>query len=266
MKYTGQIRKMHSQLGDEVQYHLPIGDELVLMNDLIGKEIALTYQHQISCVKCGRDTVKSFNQGFCYPCFRDAPEAADWIIHPELSKAHLGIEDRDLAFEESVQLKPHVVYLSLTSGVKVGVTRDTQVPTRWIDQGAVKAIKLAETPNRYLAGMIEVSLKDHMADKTNWRKMLMNVYPDIDLIQMKNDTKNLLDAEYHQYISKTDEIIDIYFPVMDYPIKVKSIGFEKVPEYAGKLVGIKGQYLLFANDIVLNIRKHGGYVVSLAVN
>ena len=263
MQFTGQIRKMHTKLGDEVAYHLPIGDELIDMNQFIGSEIKLTYENRIECLKCGRKTVKSFNQGFCYPCFRDAPEAADWIIHPERSQAHLGIEDRDLEFEKSVQLKPHVVYLSLTSGMKVGVTRDTQVPTRWIDQGAVKAIKLAETPNRYLAGMIEVSLKDHMADKTNWRKMLMNVYPDIDLIQMKNETKSLLADEYHQYISKTDEVIDINFPVLDYPIKVKSIGFDKVPEYEGKLVGIKGQYLLFANGIVLNIRKHGGYVVTV---
>ncbi|MDB4534322.1 DUF2797 domain-containing protein [Vicingaceae bacterium] len=263
MIYTGQLRKMHTKLGAEVEYELPIGDELVNMNQFIGKEITLNYQHRIECVKCGRETVKSFNQGFCYPCFRDAPEAADWIIKPELSRAHLGIEDRDLEFEKSVQLKPHVVYLSLTSGMKVGVTRDTQVPTRWIDQGAVKAIKLAETPNRYLAGMIEVSLKDHMADKTNWRKMLMNVYPDVDLIEKKNETKELLDEEYHQYISKTDEIIDINFPVTDYPIKVKSIGFDKVPEFTGTLKGIKGQYLLFENGIVMNIRKHGGYIVSL---
>ncbi len=145
MIYTGQLRKMHTKLGEEVEYQLPIGENLVNMNQFIGNEITLTYQNRIECVKCGRETVKSFNQGFCYPCFRDAPEAADWIIKPELSRAHLGIEDRDLAYEESVQLKPHVVYLSLTSGMKVGVTRDTQVPTRWIVQGAVKAIKLAET-------------------------------------------------------------------------------------------------------------------------
>ena len=266
MQFTGQIRKMVTKLGDEVEYQLPLGEEMIDMNQFIGSEITLTYQNRIECLKCGRETVKSFNQGFCYPCFRDAPEAADWIIRPELSKAHLGIEDRDLAFEESVQLKPHVVYLSLTSGMKVGVTRDTQVPTRWIDQGAVKAIKLAETPNRYLAGMIEVSLKDHMADKTNWRKMLMNVYPDIDLIQMKKETKTLLDEEYHQYIAPDDDLVNINFPVLDYPIKVKSIGFDKVPEYTGKLVGIKGQYLLFANGIVLNIRKHGGYIISLNSN
>ncbi len=263
MKITGQLQKMHVKLDNEIQYQLPMGEELVHMNELIGKEITFNYEHRIECLKCGRETVKSFNQGFCYPCFRDAPEAADWIIHPERSQAHLGIEDRDLEFEKQVQLKPHVVYLSLTSGIKVGVTRDTQVPTRWIDQGAVKAIKLAETPNRYLAGMIEVSLKNHMADKTNWRKMLMNVYPDVDLIEEKQKTKTLLDEEYHQYITKSDKIIELNYPVLNYPVKVKSIGFDKVPEYTGKLVGIKGQYLFFENGIVLNIRKHGGYIVTL---
>jgi hypothetical protein len=263
MQFTGQIRKMHTKLDAEVEYHLPIGNELVNMNQFIGKEITLSYQSKIECIKCGRETVKSFNQGFCYPCFRDAPEAAEWFIHPEKSQAHLGIEDRDLAYEEEMQLKPHVVYLSLTSGMKVGVTRGTQVPSRWIDQGAVKAIKLAETPNRYLAGMIEVSLKDHMADKTNWRNMLMNIHPEIDLAAKKEETKALLDAEYHKYISESNEVVNINFPVLDYPVKVKSIGFDKVPEYTGTLKGIKGQYLLFANGIVLNIRKHGGYVVSL---
>jgi hypothetical protein len=265
MQFTGPIRKMYTYLGEEVEYKLPIGEDLIFMNQLIGKEISLNYQDQILCVKCGRETVKSFNQGFCYPCFRDAPEAADWIIHPEKSTAHLGIEDRDLEYEKSVQIQPHVVYLSLTSDIKVGITRGTQVPTRWIDQGAVKAIKLAETPNRYLAGMIEVSLKDHLTDKTNWRKMLMNIYPDIDLLAKKEEIKNLVANEYHQYFEGNNKIIDINFPVTDYPVKLKSIGFDKVPEYTGVLKGIKGQYLMFENGIVLNIRKHGGYVVELKV-
>lgn len=263
MNYEGQIRKMKAELGDEIIYHLPIGEDLVNMNELIGSTISLNYGHKILCVNCGRETVKSFNQGFCYPCFKNSPSAADWIIHPELSKAHLGIEDRDLEFEKSVQLQPHVVYLSLTSGIKVGITRGTQVPTRWIDQGAVKAIKLAETPNRYLAGMIEVSLKVHMADKTNWRQMLLNVYPDINLIEEKHKTSELIADEYQDYIVKEDKIIDLNYPVIQYPVKLTSIGFDKVPEYSGKLMGIKGQYLIFQNGVVMNIRKHEGYVVQL---
>lgn len=256
---------MQTELLDTVQYRLPIGDDMVYMNDLIGKEISLTYTNKIICVECGRETVKSFNQGFCYPCFKNSPAAADWIIHPELSKAHLGIEDRDLEFEKSVQLQPHIVYLSLTSGIKVGITRGTQIPTRWIDQGAVQAIKLAVTPNRYLAGMIEVSLKNHLADKTNWRQMLMNLHPDVDLISEKHKIKQLLSEEYHPYVLPEDEVININYPVLTYPIKLTSIGFDKVPEYSGKLTGIKGQYLYFENGIVLNVRTYSGYVVNLEI-
>lgn len=263
MKKTGTLLKMHSQLQDEVQYHLPVGEELVYLNELIGQTIKLTYENAIYCIKCGRKTVKSFNQGFCYPCFRDAPEAADWIINPEKSQAHLGIADRDLAYEQAVQLQPHIVYLSLTSGIKVGVTRHTQVPTRWIDQGASQAIKLAETPNRYLAGMIEVGLKNHMADKTNWQQMLKNLQPNIDLLAEKEKVKLLVDEAYHQYFDTENKVIQLNYPVENYPVKVTSIGFEKVPEYEGKLVGIKGQYLMFENGIVLNIRKYSGYLVQL---
>jgi hypothetical protein len=263
MNYTGPINKMHTALAEKVIYHLPIGDDLVNMNELIGTEISLKYTNQIICVNCGKTTVKSFNQGFCYPCFKNSPSAADWIIHPELSKAHLGIEDRDLEFEKSVQLKPHMVYLSLTSGIKVGITRESQIPTRWIDQGAVKAIILAITPNRYLAGMIEVSLKQHLADKTNWRQMLMNLNADVDLITEKNNIKKLLTDEYQPYILQENNITEINYPVLNYPIKVNSIGFDKVPEYVGKLTGIKGQYLYFENGIVLNIRTYSGYVVEL---
>jgi hypothetical protein len=255
MNYVGPINKMHTALAEKVIYHLPIGDDLVNMNELIGTEISLKYTNQIICVNCGRTTVKSFNQGFCYPCFKNSPSAADWIIHPELSKAHLGIED--------VQLKPHMVYLSLTSGIKVGITRESQIPTRWIDQGAVKAIILAQTPNRYLAGMIEVSLKQHLADKTNWRQMLMNLNADVDLIAEKNNIKKLLAEEYLPYVLSEDNITEINYPVLNYPIKLTSIGFEKVPEYTGKLTGIKGQYLYFENGIVLNIRTYSGYVIEL---
>ncbi len=168
-----------------------------------------------------------------------------------------------MKYEQAVQLQPHIVYLSLTSGIKVGVTRHTQVPTRWIDQGASQAIKLAETPNRYLAGMIEVGLKNHMADKTNWQQMLKNIQPNLDLIAEREKVKLWVDEAYHQYFDIENNIIHINYPVLNYPVKVTSIGFEKVPEYEGKLVGIKGQYLIFENGIVLNIRKYSGYLVQL---
>src|SRR3972149_10601342 len=171
MKITGQIIKMRAGLNDPVQYQLPIGDERIDMNALIGKRITLKYNNEIRCISCGRRTKTSFAQGFCYPCFISSPEVSECIIRPELCQAHNGI-GRDMEWERKHHLQEHFVYMAHTSGIKVGVTRSTQVPTRWIDQGASEAILFAKTPNRYLAGCIEVCLKKHVSDKTQWQRML----------------------------------------------------------------------------------------------
>jgi hypothetical protein len=254
---------MQSQPGDVVQYTLPLGDELINMNELVGKEISLEYKNQINCIKCGRVTKTSFAQGYCYPCFISAPETEECVLKPELCRAHEGIA-RDMSFAEEHCLIDHYVYLALSSGVKVGVTRYHQVPYRWIDQGAWKAIKLAITPNRYVAGTIEVALKAHFTDKTNWRHMLTNkLATDIDLVQYKDRAIELLHTDFQHYATDDDEIFEINYPVIKYPEKVKSISFEKVPKIEDVLTGIKGQYLLFDSGAVLNVRKHNGYLVDL---
>ncbi|WP_153944945.1 DUF2797 domain-containing protein, partial [Acinetobacter baumannii] len=66
---------------------------------------------------------------------------------------------------------PHYVYLALSSGVKVGLTRKNNEKKRWVDQGAVRAIPIAEVPTRKMAGELEVYLTQYVADKTDWRKM-----------------------------------------------------------------------------------------------
>jgi hypothetical protein len=184
-------------------------------------------------------------------------------LRPELCQAHRGIS-RDIEWARKHCLQDHYVYLAISSGLKVGVTRKSQIPTRWIDQGAGKAIKLAKTPNRYLAGIIEVVLKDHLNDKTNWRKMLQNEVPsDIDLLKERQKARVLLGKEFQTYFVDDDETTEIVYPVTQYPEKVKSVGFDKEEIITGKLKGIKGQYLIFGDDRVLNIRKHGGYLVEL---
>ena len=217
------------------------------------------------CLNCGK-AKKIYRQGFCYDCFFEIPQAADWIINPELSKAHLGIEDRDLEYEKEVQLKPHVVYLALSSNVKVGVTRKTQVPTRWIDQGATKAIEIVEVPNRYLAGITEVALKNYVADKTNWQKMLKNEVLDADLIEEREKLKMHIPEEAQPYfLANNGKVTNIEYPVEKYPTKIKSLNLEKTPIYNGKLMGIKGQYLLFEDGIVFNVRNNEGYKVVLTL-
>ena len=258
----GNLHKMKTTLDDTIQYHLSLSEEICL-NDFVGKEITLTWAGRINCTNCGKITKKSFGQGFCYPCFISSPNAAECILRPELCRAHLG-EGRDPEWEEKHHNQPHVVYLAASSAVKVGVTRAQQVPTRWIDQGASSAIRLAEVPNRYEAGRIEVSLKEFFTDKTSWQRMLKNeVDESIDLEEEKWSLEDQLPADIIEYFSENDEIIEFNYPVIEFPEKVKSVGFDKVPTIQGKLMGIKGQYLIFEGGLVLNIRKHTGYYVEI---
>jgi hypothetical protein len=163
-------------------------------------------------------------------------------------------------------LQPHIVYLALSSEVKVGVTRGTQVPTRWIDQGANEAIAIVEVPNRYLAGITEVALKNHYADKTNWRKMLTNDIEAADLIAERSKLQNLIPAEVQEYFyNDKNDLYEMHYPVLQYPTKVKSLSLDKTPHFQGKLTGIKGQYLLFEDGTVFNVRGSEGYIVKISV-
>jgi len=265
MRYNGTLLKMETKLVNPIEYELPIGDELIYMNPLIGKYIALKWLKEIYCVACGRKTNKSFAQGFCYPCFLNAPETSECIFRPELCRAQDGIA-RDMEWAENHCLQDHIVYLAISSGIKVGVTRSGQIPTRWIDQGAWQAIKLAKTPSRYTAGLIEVALKEHISDRTNWQRMLKNqLIEGVDLTIAKKDMIAHLPSDLQNYISEEDNITEINYPVNEYPEKVKSLSFDKLGEIAGRLWGVKGQYLIFDDGTVVNMRKHTGYMVELEV-
>lgn len=262
MKISGQVRKMAARLEETAQYRLPLGDHLVPMNERIGKQVSLEFLGQILCLGCGRPTKKSFSQGYCFSCFTSSPETAECILRPELCQAHLGL-GRNPQWEKDHHFQEHVVYLALSSELKVGVTRSTQIPTRWIDQGATEVIRLAVVPYRQLAGQIEVAMKEHFTDKTNWQRMLKNEVPaGIDLVEEKYRSEDHLSFELRKYFSADDSVTRINYPVLEYPSKVKSIDLDKQSRISGKLVGIKGQYLIFEGGAVINIRKYGGYVVE----
>jgi hypothetical protein len=233
------------------------------MNQLLDKTIEFKFL-KYQCLNCGLDK-PIFRQGFCKSCFFEIPQAADWIMRPELSTAHLGIEDRDLEYEKRVQLQTHIVYLANSSNVKVGVTRKSQVPTRWIDQGAHEAIEIVEVPNRYLAGITEVALKDYVSDKTNWRTMLKNEVVDENLVEWRERLKPYIPNEAKDYFIENNSETNLEFPVLHYPEKPKSLNLEKDLSYSGVLKGIKGQYLIFEDDTVFNIRANEGLVVDIEV-
>jgi hypothetical protein len=263
MKYQGVLQKMQTEYLNPIQYYLVFEDNFLNVNQLIGKEITISFKGY-QCLNCGKPK-KIFRQGCCYDCFMSSASVGDWIMRPELSTAHLDIEDRDLVFEKKVQLQPHIVYLALSSDVKVGVTRKTQVPTRWIDQGAIKAIPIVEVPNRYLAGITEVALKNHFSDKTSWQKMLKNNVPDADLIAERNTVLQWLPEEVKPYFTEEQKLYNIHFPIENFPTKINSLNLERSPLFTGKIIGIKGQYLLFEDGTVFNVRSSEGYVVDIEV-
>ena len=268
MTYEGVLTKMQTEFSNPIQYYLVFENSFLSLNQLLDKSLEINFVGY-QCLNCGKKK-KIFRQGFCYDCFMSSASAGDWIMKPELSTAHLDIEDRDLEYEKRVQLQPHIVYLALSSEVKVGVTRQTQVPTRWIDQGAIQAIPIVEVPNRYLAGITEVALKNHYADKTNWQKMLkMNPEtsgPKVDLLKEKASLKYLIPKEVQEfYYSEKNNLYELHYPVLQYPNKVNSLNLDKLPNFSGKLTGIKGQYLMFEDGTVFNVRTFEGYVVKILI-
>lgn len=263
MLFTGQVLKMSTQYDTPIQYSLNLSGDLLQMNQLFNKKIRIKHIGY-QCVNCGNDQ-KIYRMGFCKKCFFESPYASESIIRPELSTAHLGTEERDIAVEEQIQLVPHIVYLAYTGDVKVGVTRGKQIPTRWIDQGATFALEIAKTDNRYEAGMIEVAMKKHVADKTNWRKMLMDEYEDdLDLEHFRNQVKELFPEEFQKFYSGEEKIWKLDYPY-EAPEKITSINLDKIPEFEGVLKGIKGQYLRFEDGSVMNVRSHEGYVIEFEV-
>jgi len=269
----GNIKKMKVELTSPVNYQLPIGDELISMNDLIGKNIQLEYGGEINCVSCGRKTKKSFAQGHCYPCFRDLAECDMCIMKPETCHYDAGT-CRQPEWGEEHCFQAHYVYLANSSGVKVGITRGTQIPTRWIDQGAGQALPIFKVATRLQSGLIEVELKKHVSDRTDWRKMLKGNAEPMDLAEVRDrivaesasvidELKQQFGEDAIQFLSDGEQI-EIEYPIENYPEKIKSFNFDKQEKIEGVLQGIKGQYLILDSG-VLNIRKFSGYNITLSV-
>jgi len=262
---------MKAELASPVIYHLIVGDQEILLNDFLQKKISLTFTGIINCIQCGRKTNKSFQQGLCFPCMQRLNECNNCAIFPERCKVEEGTCPQDDWAHAHCHSR-QIVYLANSSGLKVGITRDSQVPTRWIDQGAIQAIPIFEASNRYQSGLMEVAIKQYVSDRTNWRAMLKNDVTALDLLQERDrllseaepSVQKVLDQSAGGIILINDaEAIGIEYPVLEYPQKTTSLSLDKTPEVSGILQGIKGQYLIFDTG-VLNVRKFGGYEVECA--
>ncbi len=270
----GAVRKMKTSLEEPVQYSAVLGDDEVPMNQYLGEVLQLEYNGAINCIHCNRKTNKSFNQGYCYPCFKRLAQCDSCIVSPE--KCHYAAGTcREPEWGEQHCMIDHIVYLANTSGLKVGITRGSQVPTRWMDQGATQAVPIFRVDTRHHSGMVEILFKNHVADKTNWQAMLKGGAEARDLegerqrlmAECAVELEQLQREHGLQAVTTLEgqEETQITYPVLEYPTKVKSFNLDKAPLVEGTLQGIKGQYLIFDTGVI-NMRKYGGYQLKLTRN
>ena len=262
---------MVTELSSDVQYHLPIGNERVHLNPLIGRHLSLFFTGVINCIECDRKSNKSFSQGYCFPCFRRLAACDSCIVSPERCHYDAGT-CREPDWAQTHCFVDHIVYLANTSGVKVGITRHSQVPTRWMDQGATQAQPIARVQHRQLSGLMEIALAKHVKDKTAWQTMLKGNGDAISLEEKRQELMSLCEGDIQALqdrfglqalqLLEDEPTVSINYPVVEFPTKVSAHNFDKNPLVEGKLMGIKGQYLLLDTG-VLNIRKFGGYHIQL---
>jgi hypothetical protein len=275
MIWTGNLRKMRTEVsseeGEPINYYLEGKNILDIMpsiaiNDWVGRTLKWTFDGVVHCVVTGEPMQKAYRMGMSKRAFFNSPISCPSIINPELSTIHTGVALRDREFEERYHNVPHIVYISRTDKLKVGVTGMDREQFRWNDQGAIEGVVLCETPYRQLAGEIEVYLKNHLNDKTYWRGMLKEVSrcPN-ELLELKDECFDLLGPNYEPFFSDNDEVFQIHYPILSYPQKIKSMKLESTPTGEGKLVGIKGQYLIFEDGRVFNVRSHEGSRVTLEI-
>lgn len=271
MSLVGNISKMVVQATSPVSYSLPVNQALFPLNDSLGKKLKLKFMQQIHCVACHKPIKKSYQDGYCFPCTQTLAQTDFCILKPERCHFHLGT-CREPDWGQKHCMIPHIVYLANASGIKVGITRKTNIPSRWIDQGAICAMPFFEVPTRRVSGLVEVVLAKHIPDKTNWRKMLSGQTEDVDLIFLRSTLLKIIAPELEviseQFgqdsvkLIENPQVMNLNYPVLEYPQKITSLSFDKKEIIEGTLLGIKGQYLIFDTG-VLNIRKHSGYVIAV---
>lgn len=281
MEYKGICRKMQARLNSEdlgqsqiitnrVEYKFVLDQFNTDLMNLIGENIQLEWTGRIFCVSCGNKTPKSYSQGHCFKCFKTKAECDMCIVKPETCHYHLGT-CREEEFAQQICFKPHIVYLANSSALKVGITRQANMPTRWLDQGATQALPILKVGSRRMSGQVEILLAEMIADKTDWRKLLKGEATPVDLHEEKEQILDQFHTELaelsmqfpdEELIYLEENPLQFVYPVNEYPTKISSHNLDKTPIINGKLQGIKGQYLILDTGVI-NIRKYSGYELYL---
>lgn len=263
MYIKGVLQGLKHQYHDPLHYYVSFKENDFKLNEWLGHTVAIQYEGQMECIHCGRSINKTFNSGYCYPCFKRLPENDLCIVKPHECHFEQGT-CRDEEWAERYCMIPHYVYLAVSSDIKVGLTRKENEFKRWGDQGAIMAVPIAELPTRKMAGELEFALSEHLPDKTNWRKMLQGDVPDIDLLALRSEVLELVPEVYKPFILREEEMVEFTYPQLESIQKIKSYNLDKQPLIEDRLIGIKGQYLIF-EGAVINMRKYSGYHISIEI-
>ncbi len=263
MHMQGVLRGLTHRYDRPINYFVHLGDEQITLNDYIGEKIRLTFQGQIECIHCGRKIKKTYNNGYCFPCFKRLPENDLCMVKPHLCHFNEGT-CRDEQFGKTQCMVPHYVYLALSSDIKVGITRKNRELKRWVDQGALKAVPIAEVPSRKTAGELEAFLAKYVPDKTNWRKMLKGPVTDKSLQAVREEMVDIIPETFRPFLLTNEELIDFTYPILEELDQIKAYNLHKTPMIQDRLIGIKGQYLLFDAGVI-NMKKYAGYHIGIQV-
>lgn len=273
MQYNLTLKKMRTEYKTPVQYYLETDSKVICMNDFIGKQWTFHFSNQINCVHCDRRIAKTFHQGYCFPCFRSLAECDSCLMSPEKCHYHLGT-CRDNTWGETHCFQPHIVYLANSSGLKIGITRISHVPYRFIDQGAIQALPIYQVQNRLQSGLLEVAFKQYINDKTNWQKMLKGQVESVDLPSKRDELlltfQQAIDSiqldqkdQAFEYLSN-QAVFQFEYPGKYQLEKITTLNLDKTPMFTGLLLGIKAQYLIFDCGVI-NVRKFSGYNVEVEI-
>ena len=251
----------------QVHYQHPFIPDMK-MNSLIGQVLQFQVSSCRQCQGCEKN-VKKIVAGYCYPCSKRLACCDLCILKPHLCHYEQGT-CREPQWGLKHCFSDHYLYLSVTSGIKVGLTRASQFQTRWIDQGAVKAVLLAQLSSRYQAGVVEEYLSKTFDDKTNWRHLITGQISQLELLEERFEQAKFLIKEEKKFENFSYKLLDyhpveIHYPVEKFPQKAKTINLDKTSIFEDKLIGIKGQYLFFEELGALNMRKYQGYDINIEV-
>ena len=268
----GHLGKVLVEANDPIDYYVKLDEECLYLNSHIGANVTLIWTGTISCINCGNKTRKGYNQGHCYPCFKKLASCDLCVMSPERCHYDSGT-CRNPSWGESFYMWPHLVYLANSSAIKVGITKEEHLPTRWIDQGAVQALPIIAVQTRQQSGFIEVAFKNHIGDKTQWQRML-KADPLVDMHKIRDDLLDTVEPQLNALRQRfgiqavkllTDDTGVFRYPVLQHPTNVNSVTFDKPPNISGVLLGMKGQYLIFDSGLV-NLRKFTGYEIEFSAS